>query len=138
MQRTIRDIVTRDGVQQLQLSCGHRQPAGAGVAVGAVRDCLRCERFEMPEDFIAYKRTPEFSETTVPAGLRRDHSTKPGVWARIHVLEGRLRYRCEALHADQELSAERPGVVVAEVLHAVEPLGAVRFYVEFHQAPASS
>jgi tellurite methyltransferase len=64
------------------------------------------------------KRTPEFTEATVPQGLLRDHSTKAGVWAQIRVLEGTLRYH-----------------VPSEVVHHVEPLGRVRFYVEFFRAP---
>ena len=40
-----------------------------------------------------YKRTSVFDENTLPAGLRREHRTKPGVWGVIRVLEGRLRYQ---------------------------------------------
>jgi tellurite resistance-related uncharacterized protein len=39
----------------------------------------------------AYRCTPVFDENTLPAGLRRAHRTKPGVWGAIRVLEGRLR-----------------------------------------------
>ena len=39
-----------------------------------------------------YRRTPVFDENTLPAGLRREHRTKPGVWGIIRVFEGRLRY----------------------------------------------
>jgi tellurite resistance-related uncharacterized protein len=35
-----------------------------------------------------YKRTPVFDENTLPAGLRREHRTEPGVWGIIRVLEG--------------------------------------------------
>ncbi len=103
--------------------------------LGSCLDCVRCDRFELPESFVAYKRTPEFDETTVPAGLRRDHSTKVGVWARVVVLSGRLRYCVDALNTDVELSQDRTGIVVPEVLHHVEPIGAVRFYVEFYRTP---
>ena len=41
-----------------------------------------------------YKSTPVFDENTLPAGLRKEHRTKAGVWGVIRVLEGRLRYRC--------------------------------------------
>lgn len=84
-----------------------------------------------PSDLTAYKRTPEFSETTVPAALLRDHATKDGVWARLHVLDGRLRF------VDQEGSGELildPGVhdvIFPNRLHHVAPIGQVRFFVEF-------
>ena len=71
----------------------------------------------------------------MPAALRRDHATKVGVWARIVVLEGRLRYRVERLKTETELSPEWPGTVIPEVPHHVEPIGPVRFFVEFYRAP---
>ena len=51
----------------------------------------------------AYGCTPVFDENTLPAGLRRAHRTKPGVWGVIRVLEGRLRY-C-VLDSDSETIA---------------------------------
>jgi tellurite resistance-related uncharacterized protein len=88
----------------------------------------------MPSGFAAYKRTPEFTEATVPKGLLRDHSTKAGVWAQICVLEGRLRYHVPSLGRELDLAPDAPGIVIAEVVHHVEPLGRVRFYVEFFRA----
>jgi tellurite resistance-related uncharacterized protein len=86
----------------------------------------------LPPDAAAYQRTPEFSESSIPAALRRRHTTKPGVWGRICVLEGSLRYRIlEPAQEDHVLSPGRPGIVEPEVPHEVEPLGRVRFFVEF-------
>ena len=31
-------------------------------------DCVCCDRFELPEGFVAYKRTPEFNEDSIPLG----------------------------------------------------------------------
>ena len=81
---------------------------------------------------MVYQRTDEFSELTIPAGLKKRHSTKTGVWARICVLEGRLRYRIHCQDPEEHvLSPDFAGIVEPEVLHEVEPLGAVRFFVEF-------
>ncbi|HEX5065762.1 MAG TPA: DUF1971 domain-containing protein [Myxococcota bacterium] len=86
----------------------------------------------LPPDVAAYRRTAEFTEATVPDGLRRRHTTKPGVWGRIQVLEGELRYRIlEPAREEHVLSPARPGIVEPEVPHEVEPVGRVRFYVEF-------
>ncbi len=88
----------------------------------------------LPPNVSAYRRTPEYSESTVPAGLLRRHTTKAGVWGLIQVLEGSLRYRI--LEPDGEehvLTPGSPGVVEPDVPHEVEPLGAVRFLVEFHR-----
>ena len=90
----------------------------------------------LPPDAEPYRRTPDFSESTVPAALRRRHATKAGVWGRIHVLEGSLRYRIlEPPEEEHLLAVDRPGIVEPEVPHEVEPLGEVRFYVEFLRRP---
>lgn len=91
---------------------------------------------QLPEGLVPYKRTPEFTEDTIPAGLRRQHTTKAGAWARIVVLSGTLRYRilCEPVE-EHELTPELHGTVEPTVPHEVEPLGPVRFYVEFHRLP---
>jgi tellurite resistance-related uncharacterized protein len=91
----------------------------------------------LPPDVVPYRRTREFTESTVPDALRRRHTTKAGTWARIHVLEGSLRYRIlEPAAEEHVLSPDVPGVVEPEVPHEVEPLGAVRFFVEFLRSSA--
>ena len=86
----------------------------------------------LPDDVRAYKRTPEFTETTVPAGLERRHNTKAGVWARIHVLEGRMTYRIlEPEIEEHVLEPGRDGIVEPEIHHQVEMTEPVRFFVEF-------
>ena len=92
-------------------------------------------KFELPDSFIAYKKTPVFTEESLPGALRKDHATRVGVWGKIIVAEGKLRYRVPALQADMELSQDKIGIVVPEVLHNVEPLGTIRFFVEFYKAP---
>lgn len=86
----------------------------------------------LPANVVPYQRTREFSESTVPDALRHRHTTKPGVWGRICVLQGSLRYRIlEPLPEEHTLSAESSGIVEPEIPHEVEPLGRVRFYIEF-------
>lgn len=90
---------------------------------------------QLPASAKPYKRTPIFTEVTVPEGLLKDHSTKESTWGLIHVEQGTLRYivadtrrpsTVRILTADDE-----PGVVEPTILHHVQPLGPVRFYVEF-------
>ncbi|MGZ3275975.1 MAG: DUF1971 domain-containing protein [Caulobacteraceae bacterium] len=92
----------------------------------------------LPANVRPYRRTPEFTEATVPAGLLRAHDTKPGVWGLIHVLQGCLAYRVTDPREPASETILTPegesGVVEPAVLHEVEPLGPVRFYVEFHRA----
>ena len=95
---------------------------------------------DLPPDLVAYRRTPVFNEHTIPDGLRREHRTKPGVWAVISILEGRLRFRSLAPHSDarlRQLSAGDRAVVAPEEPHQVEPDGIVRFFVEFYRPVAT-
>ena len=90
----------------------------------------------LPPDLVPYQRTREFSELTLPDALRHRHATKPGVWGRISVLEGSLRYRIlEPAPEEHTLTPQLLGVVEPEIPHEVEPLGKVRFYVEFLRHP---
>lgn len=135
------------------LACGHRQhvrhtppfmnrpwvttEAGRVAKIGQVLDCVRCDRFELPPDCALYKQTAVFDEESIPDGLRKDHTTRAGVWAKIVVHEGCLRYDVDGLGAHFELSPEEaPGIVLPEVPHHVAPLGRVRFHVEFYRGPA--
>jgi mannose-6-phosphate isomerase-like protein (cupin superfamily) len=86
----------------------------------------------LPQDAVPYRKTAEFTESTVPAALLSRHSTRPDVWARICVLEGSLLYRIlEPVVKEHRLSPENPGIVEPAVPHEVQPLGRVRFFVEF-------
>lgn len=135
------------------LSCRHRQhvrhrppftqrpwvttEAGRRGKLGVELDCVRCDALEFPDDVVAYRATPVFTQDTVPAGLTTDHKTGPGTWAKIVVLEGALRYRIPLLGKSLVLDPEHPGMVLPEVEHRVEPLGPLRFYLEFYRAPGS-
>jgi tellurite resistance-related uncharacterized protein len=110
---------------------------GRSAKLGTELPCVLCERFEMPRGCQPYKRTIEFTSRTIPDALRKQHSTKPGVWGVIHVLEGRLRYVIEGpLARERLLEAGSQAVIVPEVPHHVTPEGDVRFFVEFHRRSA--
>ena len=88
----------------------------------------------LPPTVEAYRRTPEFTEESIPDGLRKAHRTKRGVWGRIVVLEGRLLYRIvQPPPSEFTLDANNPGVIEPEVEHEVEPQERVRFFVEFYR-----
>ena len=94
----------------------------------------------LPSGLQAYKRTPLFTEATVPAGLLKDHSTKDGTWGLIHVEAGCLRYFVTdpaRPQSQRDLTREDPpGVVEPTILHRVEPVGPVQFWVEFYRQQA--
>ena len=152
MERPITGFELDSGGEPIALlNCGHTQHVrhnppfinrpwvtseqGRDSMLGKMLNCVRCDKFELPDNFIPFKRTPVFTEESIPAGLKKDHSTRTGVWGKIVVAEGKLRYRVPSLEADMELSKDRCGLVVPDVLHNVEPLGAMQFFVEFYRAP---
>ncbi|MBN47045.1 MAG: tellurite resistance protein [Methylophaga sp.] len=87
----------------------------------------------LPDNVVAYKRTPEFDESTIPTGLLNSHQTKEGVWGKIVVLSGKLLYTIQQPFEEIELDSDRVGVVEPTVLHHVKPMGQVSFFVEFYQ-----
>ena len=92
----------------------------------------------LPAHVVLARRTPEFTADTIPPGLLRRHTTKPGEWARIVVLEGHLRFRVlEPAVVDTVLTVDVAGIVEPTVPHEVAPDGPVRFFVEFHAEPPS-
>ena len=81
---------------------------------------------------VPYKSTPVFDENTLPAGLRREHRTKAGVWGVIRVLVGRVRYRVLDPVSENILDPNHPGLVLPDQPHFVEPLGPMRMRVDFY------
>lgn len=79
-----------------------------------------------------YKSTPVFDRETLPAGLRRKHRTKAGVWGVIRMLEGRLRLTFTETGEARTLSPSAPGLVRPEEPHLVAPLGPMRMRVDFY------
>lgn len=86
-----------------------------------------------PKGLVAYKRTPEFTEKTVPAGLLRAHSTKADVWAKIHVLSGSLVFRDLADGTKHVLPVGVHAIIYPEKEHEVAVHESTRFFVEFHR-----
>ena len=93
----------------------------------------RAKHFQSPPTAaMPYKCTSVFDENTLPAGLRREHRTKPGVWGVIRVLDGRLRYQVLDPPSEVILEPGRPGLIRPDEPHLVEPLGPVRMQIEFY------
>lgn len=152
MERSITGFHADDeGHWVAELGCGHARhvrhnppsqtrpwvldPAERNKRLGTAIECVRCDRLEIPKGFAVFKTTEEFDEGSLPEGLKANHRTAPGVWARIVVLEGALGFTLlPPIGRSVELAPGRPGIVPPEVPHHVTPGGAVRFRVEFLRA----
>ena len=88
----------------------------------------------LPPNTVAYRKTPIFTQATVPTALLNRHTTKAGSWGKIWVVSGQLRY-CILTDPPEEhtLTPNSPGIVEPQVPHHVELLGPVEFYVEFYR-----
>jgi tellurite resistance-related uncharacterized protein len=80
----------------------------------------------------SYRTTPVFDEETLPAALRREHRTKPGVWGVVRVLQGELRLSFVDPPGVHILSPGKAGLLLPDQPHFVEPVGRVRMQVEFY------
>lgn len=86
---------------------------------------------QLPDGLTAYKRTPVFTEKTVPKGLLNDHNTKSGIWGQIHVESGQLNYVVPSKNQSHVLEPGIIGTVMPDERHHIEPVGSVQFFVEF-------
>lgn len=138
-----------------ELDCGHNQhvrhrppfqlrawaldPKGRVDRLGTNLECRLCERAEIPETLRSVRTTPVWDQASMPAGLRRAHRVAAGTWGRIVVYEGRLRFTAATTPAIEiELGAGVLQGIPPGVEHCVEPLGAVRFAVEFFTVDRAS
>jgi tellurite resistance-related uncharacterized protein len=82
-----------------------------------------------------YKTTPVFDEVTLPEAIRSAHSTKPGVWGLLRIIEGEARLVFHEPSRTVEVTPDSPGLIVPEAVHHVELGGPVRLRVEFYREP---
>lgn len=88
----------------------------------------------LPPNVVVYKKTKSFDESSIPSGLLRNHNTIKGVWGLINILEGNLLYIIQSNPIEEiKLGTTINGVVEPLVPHCVQPIGKVKFYVEFYK-----
>jgi tellurite methyltransferase len=106
--------------------------AERAARVGSPLDCPLCDRAELPDGLHVARTTEVWDEHTMPAALRRAHRVATGVWGRLRVERGRLRFRAETRPPlDVVVTPDAAQAIPPEVEHHVEPLGEVRFSIEF-------
>lgn len=131
-----------------ELDCGHRQHVRhdppfrtrpwvlddqqRAAHLGTPLDCPLCERGEMPDAVRSVRRSPEWTASSLPAGLRRTHTLAAGTWGRLVVLGGRLRFQANTTPPiDRVLEPGEVQAIAPGVEHHVEPDADARCLVEF-------
>ncbi|MEZ4700493.1 MAG: DUF3565 domain-containing protein [Rhodothermales bacterium] len=154
MKRTITGYHRDDeGDWVAELDCGHGQHVrhkppfferpwavteeGRASMRGSALECPLCDRLEMPDQYVLHQRSPLFDQDSIPPALLKTHQLKPGVWARIHVMEGAIKFCFEGDDAPAILlDPDHPGVVAPEMPHHVEVVGDVHFYLAIYTSGA--
>lgn len=162
MERTITGFrLDDDGHWVARLDCHHglhvrHQPPwqerpwtqradGRTAKVGTTADCPKCEWVELPDGLVHDRTTPEWTADTLPRALRRDHRVASGVWGRVRVLDGSVRFHFTDSTAGAHPGPAEPVTLRAgdtqpippDRLHRLEPIGPVRLVVDFFVAPRS-
>jgi tellurite resistance-related uncharacterized protein len=60
--------------------------------LGTPIDCPLCDRAELPAGLVLARTAGPFDETTLPAGLRRDHHVAERTWGLLRVVSGSARF----------------------------------------------
>lgn len=94
---------------------------------------------EIPNGFVLARTTDVFDHDSVPAGLLRAHRVADGVWGRLLVHSGSVRFVFED-EPDLAVVVDAGGAVVIPPgrLHHVEPGMRSEFVVEFYRPERES
>ncbi len=88
----------------------------------------------MPEGLSLVRTTPEFTAVSTPSGLRSAHEVADGVWGRLRVRRGSVRFVFEDARDDaMVISADGSVDIPPQRRHHVEPADDAVFVVEFHR-----
>jgi tellurite resistance-related uncharacterized protein len=100
--------------------------------VGTVLACPLCDRTEVPAGLVVVRTTPQWDEHSMPNALRRAHRVASGVWGRLRVGHGRLRFVAQTTPVvDVVVDMSHPQGIPPDVEHFIEPQGPVHFSIEF-------
>ena len=94
----------------------------------------------LPDGSECYKRTPSFTEATVPKALLNNHSTRQGTWGLLCVEQGALRYVVTDSRrplSETVLTPTTTAVIEPTIVHRVEPIGTTQFHIEFYRQSAN-
>lgn len=104
---------------------------------GGPLECHACAQRSLPEGARRYRSTPSFDDSSIPAGLLGEHSTKDGVWGRLVVEQGELWVDFALpLSTSVHGTTDEPIVIPPSIVHRVRLAGPARFRVDFLRVEA--
>ena len=87
-------------------------PHGRAQHVGTELNCPLCDRAELPKGLEVVRTARPFDESTLPAGLRRNHRVADATWGLLRVVSGTARFSMET----------EPPIVVHLLAGDVQPI----------------
>lgn len=106
-------------------------PQGRARHVGSELHCPLCDRAELPPGLEVVRTAGPFDESTLPAGLRRQHRVADATWGLLRVVGGAAHFSMETDPPTVvELHAGDAQPIPPGVLHAVA-INAGRVEVDF-------
>jgi len=97
----------------------------------------------IPQDYINYKSTPQFTKTNIPKMFLHLHNTKAGVYGNVCVTKGQLKFfgfteRRGEIEQEIIITANQSAVSPPEYWHKVEFLtDDTEFHVDFYAQKGS-
>ena len=100
--------------------------------VGTPWSCPLCDRCELPDGLVVVRTTATWDEHTVPPALLAAHRVASGVWGRLRVAAGAVRFVAETDPVtDVVVVAPGQQAIPPDVRHLVEPRPGTRLAVDF-------
>jgi tellurite resistance-related uncharacterized protein len=109
-----------------------QEAEGRRARLGTVLGCPHCDRAELPDGLLLIRSSREWDDQTMPTSLLRSHRIARGMWGRIVVRHGHLRFVARTdPELDVVLGPDATQAIPPEVEHEVRPLGPVSFSIDF-------
>lgn len=135
--RIVRVNLESEDTCVVDLDCGHsrhvrdrppfedyswvRDADARRARIGALIECGRCDALERPVGARRYREGTPWTSESLPAGLRKVHALKAGVWGELYVLAGRVRLRHDPPVARVvELGVGDVATIPPEIPHELE------------------
>ncbi len=87
---------------------------------------------KLPSTVSPYKKTPIFTSGNVPTAFLNEHSTAPGTWGVLHIIEGELTFCNDETGEETLISREGRMIIAPGKKHHLKLNGHAEFYVEFY------
>ncbi|WP_263322161.1 DUF1971 domain-containing protein [Endozoicomonas sp. Mp262] len=87
---------------------------------------------KLPSSVTPYKKTTIFTSDNIPKAFLKEHSTAPGTWGILHIIEGTLIFCDDETGQEYPLAKDKKMVIAPTKRHHLKLSGYAEIYVEFY------